>query len=324
MNKTSRIAVIVTAAILAVSLGAWSFSAKISQESVPVATESAILGVATTTDAVNATSCPYTMVSWNLGNFGKSKTDDVIEKIAQVLKSKNADILAIQEVTAGKGFGAKKVAELAMELSNTTGEGWDYVVSDPTLPSSPGVERYAYVFKKAKVSVNHDKVQLLSELQEQIDREPYYGTFSFKSKSPQSRLDVVLFSIHTVPTAKNPKLEVETLTTSATLQKIHKENIPAIFSGDFNLAPDATDPTFSSLGFKGMIKQKTSLKQKVTVMGEYLTHQYDNVYVKNIRVCSSGVVDFVQMMYLPVTNESLVQARTVSDHLPVYINFGPW
>jgi endonuclease/exonuclease/phosphatase family metal-dependent hydrolase len=263
------------------------------------------------------------MVSWNLGNFGKSKTDEVIKKIAQVLKSKNADILAIQEVTAGKGFGAKKVSDLAMELTNSTGEGWDYVVSDPTLPTSPGVERYAYVFKKAKVSVNHDKVQLLSELQDQIDREPYYGTFSFKNKSSQSKLDVMMFSIHTVPTAKNPKLEVETLPSSATLQKIQKENLPAIFSGDFNLGPDATDPTFVTLGFKGTIKQKTSLKQKVTATGEYLFHQYDNVYVKNIRVCGSGVIDFVQMLYLPVTDESLVQARTVSDHLPVYVNFGP-
>jgi deoxyribonuclease-1-like protein len=51
-----------------------------------------------------------TLISWNLKDFGKSKSDEEINFIANTLK--NYDIVAIQEVVAGEG-GAQAVARLA-------------------------------------------------------------------------------------------------------------------------------------------------------------------------------------------------------------------
>jgi deoxyribonuclease-1-like protein len=53
-------------------------------------------------------------VSWNIQNFGKSKSEVEINFIANTLK--NYDIIAIQEVVAGYG-GAQAVAKLAAELN---------------------------------------------------------------------------------------------------------------------------------------------------------------------------------------------------------------
>lgn len=50
-----------------------------------------------------------TVCTWNLKDFGKSKTDDEISYIAGTLK--DFDIVAIQEVVAGDG-GAQTVAQL--------------------------------------------------------------------------------------------------------------------------------------------------------------------------------------------------------------------
>ncbi len=62
--------------------------------------------------------CPYRLVSWNIQDFGRSKSHEALLVMAKVLK--NADIVAIQEVVPGKSFGTQAVAKLANEL-NTTG-----------------------------------------------------------------------------------------------------------------------------------------------------------------------------------------------------------
>jgi len=55
-----------------------------------------------------------TLISWNLKDFGKSKSDVEINFIANTLK--NYDVIAIQEVVAGEG-GSQAVARLADALN---------------------------------------------------------------------------------------------------------------------------------------------------------------------------------------------------------------
>ncbi len=69
-----------------------------------------------------------TVVSWNIANLGKSKDDDEIAFMADMVDE--GDIVVIQEVVAGNG-GAQAVARLADAL-NRRGAKWDYVVSNPT------------------------------------------------------------------------------------------------------------------------------------------------------------------------------------------------
>ena len=76
--------------------------------------------------AVN--SFAISITSWNLENFGKSKTDSAIEFIANTLK--DYDVIAIQEIVAGYG-GSQTVAKLSDAL-NRKGFKWDYTISNPT------------------------------------------------------------------------------------------------------------------------------------------------------------------------------------------------
>lgn len=69
-----------------------------------------------------------TNVSWNIQDFGKTKSYDELEEIAELLR--DADIVAIQEVVSGFG-GAQAVAKLT-DILNRKGTQWDYVISNPT------------------------------------------------------------------------------------------------------------------------------------------------------------------------------------------------
>lgn len=252
--------------------------------------------------------CPYTFVSWNVANFGQSKTDEDIAIMAETLR--HADIVAIQEVTAGRTVGAQAVAKLAIALSRT-GSSWDYIVSDPTAPASPGVERYAFLWKSHAVSVNRDGAQLVRELEDVIDREPFAAEFA-----PKNVAKVNIMTIHAVPAEKGPRREVEALTKSREIGKSER----MIVAGDFNLPPKKTDSLFLAIGMTGHIREATSLTRMVR-SGNYRRKQFDNVYTKGIEVCSAGVIDFVGEQFAPVDDATLSRAREVSDHLPVMIRF---
>ena len=72
--------------------------------------------------------CQVSICSWNLKDFGDSKSQQEIEYIATTIK--RFDIIAIQEIVAGHG-GAQAVARL-MDALNRTGSSWDYALSEPT------------------------------------------------------------------------------------------------------------------------------------------------------------------------------------------------
>ena len=105
------------------------------------------------------------IVSWNIQNFGRSKSssDSVMKYICE--KVKDYDIIAIQEVSTSE-FGSQAVAKLD-ELLDRTGTSWDYVVSDPTTGS--GSERYAYLYKKDRVKLK-EKPCLEKTLEDKINR----------------------------------------------------------------------------------------------------------------------------------------------------------
>src|ERR1700712_4879089 len=116
--------------------------------------------------------------SWNLKDFGQSKSDDEIAFIAGTIN--DADIIAIQEVVAGNG-GAQAVARLADAL-NRKGSKWDYRVSDPTSGENPYKrERYAYLWNTSKIKLI-GKPWLEIVYTDEIDREPFFATFKSGNK----------------------------------------------------------------------------------------------------------------------------------------------
>src|SRR6476620_10228153 len=117
------------------------------------------------------------LISCNIENFGESKSDSTIVSIVSILRE--YDIVAIQEVVAGKG-GPQTVARLVDELSRT-GDKWDYTVSDPTSSSVYKTERYAFLWKNKTIK-KVGEAWLEKKYNLEIDREPYYCTFQYKKK----------------------------------------------------------------------------------------------------------------------------------------------
>jgi endonuclease/exonuclease/phosphatase family metal-dependent hydrolase len=138
------------------------------------------------------------VISWNVENLGKSKSDSTITYIANTLK--NYDVVALQEVVAGYG-GAQAVAKLAEEL-NRKGSKWDYVISDPTTSSAYKTERYAFLWKTSKVK-KIGEAWLEKKYSQEIDREPYYCTFKYNEKA------VTLVNFHAITKSKQPETEIK-------------------------------------------------------------------------------------------------------------------
>ncbi len=243
------------------------------------------------------------LLSWNLENFGKSKSNQEITFIANTVK--NYDIIAIQEVVAGYG-GAQAVARLADEL-NRKGAKWDYTISNPTSSSANKTERYAFLWKSSKIK-KIGKAWLEIKYNLEIDREPYFCTFKYENK----QFTVVTF--HAITKKMQPETEIKYF-------KLLPEEYPKlnlIFTGDFNCPQSHTVfGPLKKMGYKPiLVNQKTSLKQKCK-KDECLASEFDNMFYKTSKTnnISSGIIPFYTSF------GSLKEAREISDHIPIWCEF---
>ncbi|MGB3150425.1 MAG: endonuclease/exonuclease/phosphatase family protein [Maribacter sp.] len=243
-----------------------------------------------------------TIVSWNIQDFGKTKSYDELEEIAELLR--DADIVAIQEVVSGFG-GAQAVAKLT-DILNRKGANWDYVISNPTRIPMYVTERYGIIWKTKNIKIKN-RGRLIKELETVIDREPFILDFYMTDKK------LTLINFHSRPHDKNPEAEVKALT-----QYINsKITGPLILAGDFNV--DEANPVFNDFKQKkyspAVTNQKTTLKRACDGF-DYRNHAIDNIFYSNtITKTKSGVIDFVRVC------ENLDRARKLSDHLPVFLKF---
>ena len=241
------------------------------------------------------------LITWNLFNFGKSKDDQEMAFIADLLR--DYDVVAVQEVNTGPD-GAQAVARLDDELDRR-GAQWDYVVSDPT--TGAGSERYAYLWKPSRVRLL-GRAWLEAALADDLDREPYLARF----ETLQNRQQMLVASLHAVPRAKRPADEIVLLDE---LHRLYGDDHLLIL-GDFNLSQkhQAWDE-LKAAGYQPvLVDQKTSIRMR-RKDGQHLSREYDNIFYEPafLQVGASGVVDFTGEF------RTLKQARTISDHLPVFM-----
>ncbi len=246
----------------------------------------------------------FTLCSWNIANFGQSKTQETIDYIAKTVKK--YDVVAIIEVVAGEG-GPGAVERLKTTL-NKNSDDWEYAVSAKTSSVINGTERYAVFWKKANL-VRVSPAILENAYSDKIDREPFLVGF----KVPDGQTFTVA-PFHAVPTAKKPEKEVKWL--QYIPAEYPQKNI--IFCGDFNLS--GAHPSFDPLKSKGydavFIDEKTSLKMNCEA-DDCLASIYDNVFFRTskMQVTRSGTIKF----YKDFTD--FKKARKVSDHIPVFVEF---
>ena len=243
------------------------------------------------------------LLSWNLENFGKSKSDQEIAFIANTIK--DYDIVTIQEVVAGNG-GAQAVARLADEL-NRKGTKWDYRISDPTTSSAYKTERYAFLWKTNTVKLK-GKPWLEQKYQLEIDREPYIATFEIKGKT------ITIVSFHAITKSKQPETEIKYFK----LLPQAYPNLNLLFVGDFNCPQShSVFNPLKKMGYQSILEnQKTSLKIK-SKGGNSLASEYDNMFYKinSVKHIKSDVILFFEKFI------SLKEARKISDHIPIWFEF---
>lgn len=241
------------------------------------------------------------ILSWNVRDLGNSKSASEIEYICKILRSH--DVVALQEVVSGPG-GTKAIAAIA-DILNRSGAKWDYIVSDPTTSGPYSRERYAFLWKTAKVKLRN-RAFLETKYSVEIEREPFIGQF---------RSDKGLFTIatmHATTKKKQPEKEIKYLKYLPALYPMANW----IFCGDFNLPQYHS--VFNSLKAKGyhpvLVKQKTTLRQKC-LNGDCLASEYDNFFLSrsNFYLVESGIIPFYKDFF------SVKEARLLSDHVPIYM-----
>ena len=241
------------------------------------------------------------LLSWNLENFGSSKSEESISFIANTIK--NYDIITIQEVVAGFG-GVQTVSKLADEL-NRKGTKWEYTISEPTTSSAYKTERYAFLWKTTKV-IKIGKAWLEQTYNLEIDREPYYCTFEYNKKQ------FTLVNFHAITKKMQPETEIKYF--KFLPSEYPKLNL--IFLGDFNCPQSHTvfNP-LRKLGYKCVfVNQKTSLK-KECVNGICLASEFDNIWynMNKIIVLNAKALLFYEQF------KTLKEAKKISDHIPISV-----
>jgi deoxyribonuclease-1-like protein len=242
------------------------------------------------------------LVTWNLYNFGRTKDDQEIAVAAQTLR--DADLVAVQEVVTSPP-GAQAIGKLDRELDRT-GAAWDYRISRAT--TGPGTEKYAFLWKPSRLRLM-GRAWLEASLADSLDREPYLARFEHR----KSGHTLLVASLHAVPTSKDPGHEI------ALLDRLHwqYETDHVVLVGDFNLdEDDAAFDDLRGLGYAAVLDdQPTSLRRKRRDgPAGHLASEYDNIFYETapFRQPRGGVLDFTPRF------SSLKEARSLSDHLPVY------
>jgi deoxyribonuclease-1-like protein len=241
------------------------------------------------------------LVSWNIRDFGKTKSAEEIEDIAEILR--DYDIIAIQEVVAGYG-GSQAVARLADEL-NRKGSKWDYSISYATKSPKYKTEKYAFLWKTSKMKVI-EKGTLISGLESCVYREPY--KIRFEANGNQ----FTIINYHSRKHTEQPEIEVSCISDYILNHKA--ENI--ILAGDFNLSiGHSVFNTLKENKYKACLNGvRTTLKRKCQD-NNYLNHAIDNVLYDSLKnkLVECGTIDFVKKC------DQLEAKRMLSDHLPVFI-----
>lgn len=243
------------------------------------------------------------ILSWNLENFGKSKSASELNFIANTIF--NYDIIAIQEVVAGHG-GAQAISELSRILSEK-GLKWDYSISNPTSSSSYKTERYAFIWKTNKVKLK-GKAWLEKKYNLEIDREPYFASFEIDKKT------ITLVNFHAITKNKQPETEIKYFK----FLPFEYPTLNLVFMGDFNCPQShSVFNPLKKMGYNSVLQnQKTSLKQKCK-NDNCLSSEFDNIFYKTnfLDYKNSGVIPFYKNF------NSLQEARKISDHIPIWFEF---
>lgn len=253
---------------------------------------------------LNNVHASVSVCSWNLMNFGKSKTEKTLDFIATTLQP--FDFIAIQEVLASDG-GAQALTKM-VDLMNRKGNSWDYVISNPTYSVTDYIsERYAFIWDKSEITKTGN-AWLEKKYNIKIEREPLMTTFKKEGKV------FTIASYHAITKSSNPETEIKYFK----YFPLEYPLLNLIICGDFNCPQsNSVFNPIKSMGYSTAVKnQKTTLRDRC-LSGDCLASEYDNFISNKVKIemIKGNIIHYYRSF------QTFREAKQVSDHVPVTFTF---
>jgi hypothetical protein len=250
------------------------------------------------------------IATFNIQVFGKSKMEkaDVMSVIVQVIRQ--FDIVAIQEIRAKDD----DILPGLMQMLNADGSRYDFLIG-PRLGRSVSTEQYAYIFDTNRIEYDPNSVGTIGDPADLLHREPFVARFRPRTQFPEQAFTFWLVDTHTDP--DDVPREVAALAQVFQLmQRARPDEDDVILLGDLNanefeMGPIAGIPGISWVVGGGVT---TNTRQDKA---------YDNIIFQRPSTSEFtgrwGVLNLQSVFRLTEDD-----ALKVSDHYPVWAEFGIW
>jgi len=247
------------------------------------------------------------IASFNIIHFNENRQN--VSMVAKVIA--NFDLCGIVELET-----VEVMEMLDAELESITGESWDFVAS-PETGRGKKIERFAYIWRSAKVRLNGEAYNL-PDKEDIYCNEPYVAYF----KSGNFDFGCVLVHVLWFPPHKKAA-EARRLAVDFKNMFDTGSEKDLILMGDFNYNHD--HKKMGDIGaLKGIVKiEPRGVRTRVGKHGEMEDQSIDHIFVFNTTVewtKESGAFYFVPVLYENKTDWSKAY-NEVSDHLPVWAAF---
>jgi len=249
------------------------------------------------------------IASFNIQVFGTSKMakTDVMNVIIHTIRQ--FDIVAIQEVRSKDD----EILPKLVSALNQDGSRYNFLIG-PRLGRTVSTEQYAYVYDTNRVEYDPTCVGTVPDPKDLLHREPFVARFRPRTSVPERAFSFWLVNIHTDP--DDVPIEVDALADVFQMMRtVRPEEDDVILLGDLN----ASETQMGRLGkLPGM-----TIVLRGTMTNTRQTKAYDNILFDSTATSEYtgrwGVFNLTTQYGL--TTE---QALLVSDHFPVWAEFGLW
>ena len=249
------------------------------------------------------------IASFNIQVFGTSKLSksDVMNVIVQTIRQ--FDIVAIQEVRAKEDDVLPKL----VEALNQNGSRYNFLIG-PRLGRSTSTEQYAFVYDTNRVEYDPSSIGTFPDPTDLLHREPFFARFRPRTSAPEHAFSFWLVNIHTDP----DEVATEVAALADVFQRMRvarPDEDDVILMGDLN----ASETQLGKLGqipgihwaVRGVMTNTRQNKQYDNILFDgAATREYTGRW---------GVFDLCAQYRISLDN-----ALLVSDHFPVWAEFGIW
>lgn len=249
------------------------------------------------------------IASFNIQVLGESKMSKspVVEILAHVIRQ--FDVVAIQEVRAK----SDDILPRLVAAVNADGSQYNFLIG-PRLGRTVSKEQYAFVYDTRRIEHDPSATGTIQDPTDLLHREPYAARFRARTNPPEQGFTFFLVNAHTDPD-EVPEEVAALADVFRVMQQARPDEDDVILLGDLNASESQLGPLAQIPGISWAIRGAMTNTRK--------NKMYDNLLFHSQATSEFtgrwGVYDLEGAYGL--TRD---QALQVSDHLPVWAEFGIW